>query len=128
MYTLGVDIGTFETKGVLVDFAGRIVAQAVRAHEMIVPRAGWAEHRPEEDWWGDFVFITKALLKGIDPTLVKAVASSAIGPCMLPLDADGRAVDERGALRGGHAGQCGNRFVERGDWARMLSWPAAAMR
>ena len=89
MYTLGVDIGTFESKGVLVDFSGRIVAQAVRAHEMIVPRAGWAEHRPEEDWWGDFVFITKALLKGVDPTLVKAVATSAIGPCMLPLDAAG---------------------------------------
>ena len=89
MYTLGVDIGTFESKGVLVDFAGRIVAQAVRGHEMIVPRAGWAEHRAEEDWWGDFVFITKALLKGIDPGLVKAVACSAIGPCMLPVDADG---------------------------------------
>ena len=89
MYTLGVDIGTFESKGVLVDFAGRIVAQAARAHEMIVPRAGWAEHRPEEDWWGDFVVITRALLVGIDPALVKAVACSAIGPCMLPLDAAG---------------------------------------
>ena len=45
MYTLGVDIWTFESKGVLVDFAGRIVAQAARGHQMIVPRAGWAEHR-----------------------------------------------------------------------------------
>ena len=34
--TLGIDIGTFESKGVLVDEAGRIVAQAARAHEMIV--------------------------------------------------------------------------------------------
>ncbi len=89
MYTLGVDIGTFESKGVLVDFAGRIVAQAARGHEMIVPRAGWAEHRAEEDWWGDFVFITKALLTGVDARLVKAVACSAIGPCMLPVDAAG---------------------------------------
>jgi xylulokinase len=89
MYTLGVDIGTFESKGVLVDGAGRIVAQAARAHEMIVPRAGWAEHRPNEDWWGDFVFITKVLLKGVDAAQVKAVACSAIGPCMLPLDAEG---------------------------------------
>lgn len=90
MYTLGVDIGTFESKGVLVDHHGTIVAQAARGHEMIVPRAGWAEHRAEEDWWGDFVFITKALLKGIDPVLVKAVACSAIGPCMLPVDAAGQ--------------------------------------
>ena len=49
--TLGIDIGTFESKGVLVDETGRIVAQAARPHEMIVPRAGWAEHRAEADWW-----------------------------------------------------------------------------
>jgi xylulokinase len=29
-YTLGVDIGTFESKGVLVADGGRIVAQAAR--------------------------------------------------------------------------------------------------
>ena len=92
MYTLGVDIGTFESKGVLVDFAGRVVAQAARGHEMIVPRAGWAEHRAEEDWWGDFVFITKALLREaqVKPEEIKAVACSAIGPCMLPLDGAGK--------------------------------------
>jgi xylulokinase len=90
-YTLGVDIGTFESKGVLVDEAGTIIAQAARPHQMIVPQAGWAEHRPDEDWWGDFVHITTALLaeSGVDPTAVKAVATSAIGPCMLPVDADG---------------------------------------
>jgi xylulokinase len=90
-YTLGVDIGTFESKGVLVDETGTIIAQAARPHQMIVPQAGWAEHRPDEDWWGDFVHITTALLaeSGVDPTAVKAVATSAIGPCMLPVDADG---------------------------------------
>lgn len=90
--TLGVDIGTFESKGVLVDETGRIIAQAVRPHEMIVPRAGWAEHRAEEDWWGDFVFITKCLLAEADvnPQEIKAIATSAIGPCMLPLDAMGK--------------------------------------
>lgn len=86
--TLGVDIGTFESKGVLVDETGRILAQAARPHEMIVPRAGWAEHRAEEDWWGDFVFITKALQAEaqVEPEEIKAIATSAIGPCMLPLD------------------------------------------
>jgi xylulokinase len=92
MYTLGVDIGTFESKGVLVDHQGRIIAQSARPHEMIVPRAGWAEHRPDQDWWGDFVFITKDLLakSAINPADIKAVACSAIGPCMLPLDAENR--------------------------------------
>jgi xylulokinase len=91
-YTLGVDIGTFETKGVLVDGAGRVVAQAARPHKMLVPRPGWAEHRPDEDWWGDFVFVTKALLEqsGVNHKDIAAVATSAIGPCMLPVDAAGR--------------------------------------
>lgn len=90
-YTLGIDIGTYETKGVLVDLAGNVVAQAARGHKMLVPQPGWAEHRPEEDWWGDFVFVCQKLLadSGIDAADIKAVACSAIGPCMLPVDADG---------------------------------------
>ena len=56
-YYLGIDIGTFESKGVLVDSAGAIIASAAKPHRMIVPQAGWAEHRPIEDWWNDFTFI-----------------------------------------------------------------------
>lgn len=90
--TLGIDIGTFESKGVLVAPDGNILAEARTPHEMIVPRPGWAEHRADEDWWGDFVHLTRALLdqSGIDPGDIAAVAASAIGPCMLPVDADGR--------------------------------------
>ena len=88
---LGVDIGTFETKGVIVDQAGRIVATASRPHQMLVPQPGWAEHRPEEDWWGDFVFVTRKMLADskIAPVSIAAIGASAIGPCMLPVDADG---------------------------------------
>ena len=90
-YTLGIDIGTYETKGVLVDAAGTIHAQAARGHKLLVPQPGWAEHRPEQDWWGDFVQVTRALLKqsGIDSTEIRCVACSAIGPCMLPVDSEG---------------------------------------
>jgi xylulokinase len=90
-YTLGIDIGTFETKGLLVNAEGRIVAEARHPHKMLVPRPGWAEHRAEEDWWGDFVRVTRAILdqSRIDPARIKAVAASAIGPCMLPVDASG---------------------------------------
>ena len=91
-YTLGVDIGTFETKGVLVDGNGWIVAQAAHPHEMIVPQPGWAEHRPDEDWWGDFVLVTRQLLADsrVSSADIKCVTTSAIGPCMLPVDGDGR--------------------------------------
>jgi xylulokinase len=91
---LGIDIGTFESKGVLVDEAGAIVAQAARPHKMLVPQAGWAEHDPDRDWWGDFCFLSKKLIadSGVDPRDIKSVGTSAIGPCMLPVDAEGNAL------------------------------------
>jgi xylulokinase len=90
-YTLGVDIGTFESKGVLVDSKGEIVGSAAKPHKMIVPRPGWAEHRAREDWWDDLSSITRAILDetGVAPRDIRAVACSAIGPCMLPVDAAG---------------------------------------
>ncbi len=90
-YYLGVDIGTYETKAALVDEHGVMVASAAHGHKMLVPQPGWAEHRPREDWWGDFVFVTRKVLadSGIDPRGIRAIAVSAIGPCMLPVDADG---------------------------------------
>ena len=89
--TLGIDIGTYESKGVLVDGEGRVLASAARPHELIVPRAGWAEHRADEDWWGDFVWLCRKLFanSGLGASEVKAVGASAIGPCMLPVDAEG---------------------------------------
>jgi xylulokinase len=88
---LGIDIGTYESKGALVDGTGRILATASRPHRMIVPEPGWAEHRPREDWWDDFSAISRELIAegGVVPTDIGAVAVSAIGPCMLPVDADG---------------------------------------
>ncbi|MCG6904746.1 MAG: FGGY-family carbohydrate kinase [Rhodobacter sp.] len=91
MYTLGVDIGTFESKGVLADASGNVIASASTPHQMIVPQPGWAEHRADEDWWGDFVTIARAVLadSGVDASDIKCVACSAIGPCMLPVDDTG---------------------------------------
>ncbi|MDW6021506.1 FGGY-family carbohydrate kinase [Mesorhizobium sp. BAC0120] len=93
-YYLGIDIGTFESKGVIVDGEGRIAASASKPHKMLVPQPGWAEHRPKQDWWGDFTFISQKMLADsrIDPKSIRAVGASAIGPCMLPVDSDGEAL------------------------------------
>jgi xylulokinase len=86
--TLGLDIGTFESKAVLADETGRILGQAATPHEMRVPRPGWAEHDAERDWWGDTVTLIHRLLDetGRQPD---AVALSAIGPCLQAVDRDG---------------------------------------
>lgn len=91
-YFLGIDIGTYESKGVLADKDGNVLASASHPHKMFVPEPGWAEHRPEEDWWNDFVTITKKILKSskINPSDIACIATSAIGPCMLPVSHDGK--------------------------------------
>jgi xylulokinase len=88
---LGIDIGTFASKGVLVDEAGRILGSATRSHKMLVPQPGWAEHRPREDWWDAVTFLSRKLIAdtGVAPHDIRAVGTSAIGPCMLPVDAEG---------------------------------------
>lgn len=85
---LGIDIGTYESKGVLVTPDGKVVAMATVAHKMLFPRPGWAEHDAEKTWWGDFVELCRKLLAtdGVKPEDVKCVAVSAIGPGVLPID------------------------------------------
>lgn len=94
MYLLGVDIGSYSAKGVLLSLEGRVIATATRPHEMLVPAPGLAEHDAEQTWWGGFVSVTRQLLSGagVDARKVVAVGCSGIGPCMLPVDEQGRAL------------------------------------
>lgn len=90
MTTIGIDVGTYGTKGVAVDRDGRVLAQATAAHGMDVPRPGRAEHDAEAVWWGDVVRVARGLAGQIDPATVEGIGLSAIGPCMLPVDEAGR--------------------------------------
>lgn len=47
---LGLDIGTSGARGVAVDDEGRLVAEASAPFELLRPRPGWTEQRPQ-DWW-----------------------------------------------------------------------------
>lgn len=87
---LGVDIGTSSTKGVLCSPDGAILASATIEHETSFPRTGWAEHDADGLWWAEFVAIARQLTAGpYSGNDIGAVAVSAIGPCMVPLDGDG---------------------------------------
>jgi len=87
-YLLGIDIGTYESKGVITDLNGKVLSTQVNPHTMSIPHQGWAEHDAEKDWWGDFCIITRKLLAdtGIDPKEIIAVGCSAIGSDCLPVD------------------------------------------
>ncbi|UCF90444.1 MAG: FGGY-family carbohydrate kinase [Desulfobacterales bacterium] len=91
-YLLGVDIGTYSSKGVLVSTDGRVAASHVVPHGLSSPRPGYFEHNADGVWWHDFIAIVRGLLakSGIAPAQICGVGISAIGSCVLPIDADGR--------------------------------------
>jgi sugar (pentulose or hexulose) kinase len=83
---LGLDIGTSSSKAVLARPDGTVVASAERAHELSLPRPGWAEHDAAAVWWDD----VRALCAGLVPQAggrVAGVCVSGIGPCVVPCDA-----------------------------------------
>ncbi len=90
-YLLGIDIGTYESKGVLSDRAGNVLGQASCAHELALPKPGWAEHDADRVWWHDLCLLVTRLLEEtqIPPSAIAAVGCSGIGPDLLPVDADG---------------------------------------
>jgi xylulokinase len=92
-YLLGVDIGTYSSKGVLVDAnTGEVVSSHEIEHGLSMPRPGWVEHDADESWWGEFSSICRHLLEagGVKPSDVKGIGASGIGPCILPVDEYGK--------------------------------------
>ncbi|MBU8913288.1 MAG: FGGY-family carbohydrate kinase [Spirochaetales bacterium] len=94
-YLLGVDIGTYSSKGVLLSSEGELAAEASVEHDLIIPQTGYAEHDAEHTWWGDFTTICRTILSAASHESVVAgdivaVGVSGIAPCVLPVDRGGR--------------------------------------
>ena len=92
-YLLGVDVGTYSSKGVLVNAQnGEVVASHVIEHDLSMPHPRWVEHDADEIWWGEFVKISKTIISklAIDPRAILCVGVSGIGPCVLPVDEEGK--------------------------------------
>ena len=88
---LGIDVGTYSAKGVLCTPDGDVVASHVVEHGLSLPRPGWAEQDADAVWWNGVVEICRAVIgDGHRAGDIGAVAVSAIGPCMLPVDSGGR--------------------------------------
>ncbi len=98
---LGIDVGTYSSKGVLVEPTGKVLKSCVIDHQMEIPKPGWAEQDADEVWWGDVVNICNMILDGspYSGDDIASVAVSAIGPCMLPLDDQGHPL-RKGILYG----------------------------
>ena len=87
-YFLGIDIGTFSSKGVIIDAAGQIVCEASIPHGMDNPKPQYYEHDAEKVWWHDFCFLSRDLLEksGISAEKIAAAGASTLGCDCLPVD------------------------------------------
>ena len=88
VYFMGIDTGTSEPKGVLIDIDANLVAQSSAQHEALSPFNSAYEDSAETDWWGDFCTVSKDLIakSGVDPADIKAVTTSALGLCCVAVD------------------------------------------
>jgi xylulokinase len=52
---VGIDVGTYSSKGVLVQPDSNVLCSHVVEHKMDIPHAGWAEQDSEKVWWAGFL-------------------------------------------------------------------------
>lgn len=87
-YFIGIDIGTFSSKGVIINSKGEIIISSQTSHEMENPKQNYFEHDAEKVWWYDFCKISNELLNKskIDKTKISGVGASTLGADCLPVD------------------------------------------
>jgi len=89
---MGIDTGTFASKGVIIDTDGNVIAESSSEHGMENPKPSYYEHDADAVWWHDFCAISNDLIakSGVNPQSIKGVAASALGADCLPVDEECR--------------------------------------
>ena len=87
-YYMGIDTGTYETKGILLDAEGNVVAQAHAPHEPESPQPNYFENDAEGVWWRDLCLVSNQLLAdtGISNADIACVGISVMGPDVVAVD------------------------------------------
>lgn len=86
---IGLDIGTTNTKGVLVARSGETVAVASREATLYSPEPTWAEGDAEQ-WWENSKSILGELVSAAgDGHRIRALGVSGMVPTLIPLDSSG---------------------------------------
>ena len=87
---VGVDAGTTNTKAIVVDVAGRVIAVASEPTPIAYPQPEWAEYDGERLWQSSARAIRAALDQVPDPERVAGIAFASMGETAVPLDAAGQ--------------------------------------
>lgn len=111
-YFIGIDIGTFSSKGVMINSQGEIIASCQTSHGIENPKQNYFEHDAEKVWWYDFCKISKELFRksGVDKNKIAGVGASTLGSDCLPVDKECRPL--RKAILYGIDGRCQKEIEE----------------
>jgi xylulokinase len=98
---MGIDIGSYESKGVLTDIAGKVLAKAALKHELQFLKPGFVEQDVEKVWWDEFVELTKLLMAQakVQAKDVLSIGLSGIYS-MVPVDAAANPLRSGGIMYG----------------------------
>jgi xylulokinase len=100
-YLIGIDIGSYESKGVLTDTSGAVLAKASIKHELQFLRPGFVEQDVEKVWWGEFVELSRTLVGDAN---VKTADIASIGLSgvysMVPVDGAANPLRKGGIMYG----------------------------
>lgn len=91
MYFIGIDIGTSSTKISLFDEKCRIIHSFSKDYETDYPCAGWSEQNPDI-WYNAVSEGIPALVKGIDPSLIKGIGTGGQMHGLVILDEDDKVI------------------------------------
>jgi xylulokinase len=88
---VGVDAGTTNTKAIIIDLAGCVVAEASEPTRIEHPRPEWAEYAAETLWEVAASAIRRAVNQLDDPDRIQGVAVASMAETGVPLDGSGAA-------------------------------------
>lgn len=90
-FLLGIDIGTTNTKMILIDTQGNICASTSRTSTLMSPFIGWAEEDPAE-WWRNVCELVPESLEQakISATQIAGIAVSGMVPTVILLAQNGQ--------------------------------------
>ena len=91
-YFVGIDVGTNETKGILIDELGREVVSASTTHGVENPKPNYFEQDADKVWYKDVCIIAQKLINQsqVDPKDIKSIGISALSSDCLPVDIEGK--------------------------------------
>jgi len=120
MVVLGLDIGTTATKGVAYDGQGQPLASASWSYPIISDRPNHLELR-SSDVAEAVEHVIRAIAQAVGPGRIQAIAGTAMGEAVAPVDSGGQILDNTIVALDARAQAQMNRFAETFDPARFFA-------